>query len=146
MLLEPRKPREDCLYTPQHCGELCVLLGLVSLPALWFVCTRLGGVGTRFGLAPAQWRCLQRRCTGGWRHLLGARLPTTTFSDSCSVCLCIFGAKPLRLTDAMLSSSSFSWNFTDKPHPPLPQCMKADLTNETNGLYIVKCYSWCSSL
>jgi hypothetical protein len=34
MLREPREPREDCLYTPQHWGELCVLLGLVSLPAL----------------------------------------------------------------------------------------------------------------
>ena len=33
MLQEPREPREDCLYTPQHWGELCVLLGLVSLPA-----------------------------------------------------------------------------------------------------------------
>jgi hypothetical protein len=65
------------IYT-QHWGELCVLLGLVSLPALWFVCTRWGRVGARFGLAPAQWqwRCLQRRCTGGRHHLLGARLPT----------------------------------------------------------------------
>ena len=34
MLREPRKPSEDCLYTPQHWGELCVLLGLVSLLAL----------------------------------------------------------------------------------------------------------------
>ena len=24
MLREPRKPREDFLYTPQHWGELCV--------------------------------------------------------------------------------------------------------------------------
>jgi len=36
-----------------------------------------GGAGARFGLAPAQWHCLQRRCTGGQRrHLLGVRLPT----------------------------------------------------------------------
>jgi hypothetical protein len=76
MLQELREPREDCLYTPQHWGELCVLLGLVSQPALSFVCTRLGGVGARFGLAPAQWHCLQRRCTRGRLHLLGARLPT----------------------------------------------------------------------
>jgi hypothetical protein len=73
MLREPRKPSEDCLYTPQHWGELCVLLGLVSLPALWLVCTRSGGVGVSFGLAPAQWHCLWWR-----RHLLGFRLPTLT--------------------------------------------------------------------
>jgi hypothetical protein len=30
----PREPWEGCLYTPQHWGGLCVLLGLVSLPAL----------------------------------------------------------------------------------------------------------------
>jgi hypothetical protein len=34
MLREPGKPRKDCLYTHHHWGELCVLLGLVSLPAL----------------------------------------------------------------------------------------------------------------
>jgi hypothetical protein len=34
ILREPQEPREDCLYTPQHWGGLCVLLGLVSLPAL----------------------------------------------------------------------------------------------------------------
>ena len=31
MLRELRKPREDSLYTPQHWGELRILLGLVSL-------------------------------------------------------------------------------------------------------------------
>jgi hypothetical protein len=34
MLPEPQAAREDSLYTPQHWGGLCVLLGLVSLPAL----------------------------------------------------------------------------------------------------------------
>ena len=32
MLQEPLEPREDSLYTPQHWGGLCVLLGLVSRP------------------------------------------------------------------------------------------------------------------
>jgi hypothetical protein len=71
MLREPREPREDSLYTPQHWGGLCVLLGLVSLPAPYFACTRSGGVGARFGLAPSQWWCLQRLCTRDQRHLLG---------------------------------------------------------------------------
>jgi hypothetical protein len=37
-----------------------------------FACTCSGGVGTRFGLAPAQWCCLWPWCTGNRRHLLGA--------------------------------------------------------------------------
>ena len=45
MLRGPGKPRVDCLYTPQHWGELRVLLGFISLSALLICNTRSGGAG-----------------------------------------------------------------------------------------------------
>ena len=71
LLQEPWAPREDSLYTPEHREKLCVLLGLVSLLAPYFACTHSGGVGTRFGLAPAQCCCLLPWCTRNQCHLLG---------------------------------------------------------------------------
>jgi hypothetical protein len=44
MLREPREPREDCLYTPQHWGELRVLLGQ---SAGTLICMHLLGRGWR---------------------------------------------------------------------------------------------------
>ena len=42
------------------------------------ICMHPFGRGWRqIRLAPAQWHCLRRRCTGGRRHLLGAWLPTS---------------------------------------------------------------------
>jgi hypothetical protein len=59
------------IYTPALGRAMCPP-GIGQSAGTLICMHRSGGVGTRFGLAPVQWCCLQRWCTWDQHHLLGA--------------------------------------------------------------------------
>jgi hypothetical protein len=62
------------IYTPAL-GRATCSPGIGRPVDISLACTRLGGVGARLGLAPAQWCCLRPRCT---RKVPSFRCPLPT--------------------------------------------------------------------